>query len=118
MVLRTCQYYLCDVKPEGVTYLVNLLSRVVQLYPTHSPVVMEPLLPIILRKLLEEEVWLIIMFTADLFPRPVGLPSHHQCLPDPGGQGTGTPTKLLLHTPGEDLLTGTANSMTRARNKD
>ena len=57
VVIRACQYYLCDVKPEGVALIVRLVSRVVQLYSSHSPAMVEPLLPTILRKLLEEEVW-------------------------------------------------------------
>lgn len=54
--MRACEYYLCDVKPEGVVLIVKLVSRVVQLYSSHSPAMVEPLLPTILRKLLEEEV--------------------------------------------------------------
>ncbi len=56
-MMRACRYYLCDVKPEGVVLIVRLVSRVVQLYSSHSPGMVEPLLPTILRKLLEEEVW-------------------------------------------------------------
>lgn len=65
--MRACQYYLCDVKPEGVVLIVRLVSCVVQLYSSHSPAMVEPLLPTILRKLLEEEVWLLSLSPTHLF---------------------------------------------------
>ena len=56
VVMRACQYYMCDVKPEGVVIIVNLIARVVELYPSHCPVFVQPLLPVVLRKLIEDPV--------------------------------------------------------------
>lgn len=60
VVVRACQYYISDVKPEGVVVIINLISHVVELYPTHSPAIVEPLLPVVLRKLIEEQVCVIM----------------------------------------------------------
>lgn len=114
VVVRACKYYLCDVKPDGVTYIVNLISRVVKIYSAHTPAILEPLLPVVLRKLLEEEVWSLLN-VAD-FPDvlPPSLPSlgprpHHLCVPDPCGQTAGTLADLLLHTLGENMFAVTTD---------
>lgn len=55
VVLRACQYYLCDVKPDGVVLIVQLVASVVRLHPACSTTILDALLPTVLRKLLEEE---------------------------------------------------------------
>ena len=111
VVMRACQYYLCDVKSEGVVLIVKLMSRVMQLYSTNAPALIQPLLPTILRKLLEEEVWSPLTQPHPLLVLCIiGLPSHHHGLPESGGQGAGPPAHLLLHLPGEDVFSGPADS--------
>ena len=56
--MQGCQSYLCDVRPEGVVAIVKVMERVVHLYPSHFPQLIQPVLPTVLRNLLEEEVGL------------------------------------------------------------
>ena len=56
VIVQGCQSYLCDVRPEGVVAIVRVVERCVQLYPSHFPQLVQPLLPTILQKLLEEDV--------------------------------------------------------------
>jgi hypothetical protein len=51
-----CRYYVCDVKPEGVVTIVNVLAHLVQLYPNHFPQVIPDFLSIVVKNLLKEEV--------------------------------------------------------------
>ena len=51
-------------RPEGVVAIVKVMERVVQLYPTQFPQLVQPVLPAVLRNLLEEEVgfkWSIVV---------------------------------------------------------
>ena len=36
--------------------IVKVMERITQLYPTHFPMLLQPLLPTVLRNLIEEEV--------------------------------------------------------------
>lgn len=55
VIVQGCQSYLCDVRPEGVVAIVKVMERVVHLYPSHFPQLIQPVLPTVLRNLLEEE---------------------------------------------------------------
>ena len=58
VIVQGCQSYLCDVRPEGVVAIVKVMERIVHLYPGHFPQLIQPVLPTVLRNLLEEEVGL------------------------------------------------------------
>lgn len=47
---------MCDVKPEGVVSIVNVLAHLVQLYPNHFAQVIPDFLSIVIKNLLKEEV--------------------------------------------------------------
>ena len=56
-----CRYYVCDVKPEGVVTIVNVMAHLVQLYPNHFAQVIPDFLSIVIKNLLKEEVHNIYM---------------------------------------------------------
>ena len=56
VIVHACQAYICDVKPQGVVTIVKVMEHIAQLYPSHFPVLLQPLLPTVLRKLIHEEV--------------------------------------------------------------
>lgn len=58
VIVQGCQYYVCDVKPEGVVTIVNVMARVVQVYPNHFPHIIRDFLATIIKNLLKEEVCL------------------------------------------------------------
>ena len=51
-----CRYYLCDVKPEGVVSITKVISQMARVFPKHLAQFVQPLLPMVLRKFLDEEV--------------------------------------------------------------
>ena len=56
MIIKACRDYLCEVKAECVLIIVKVMERIAQLYPGHFPMLLQPLLPTVLRNLIEEEV--------------------------------------------------------------
>ncbi len=51
-----CRYYLCDVKPEGVVSITKVISQMARVFPKHMAQLVQPLLPMVLRKLMDEDV--------------------------------------------------------------
>ena len=45
-----------DVKPEAVVRIVHVGERIARLYPAHFPQLLQPMLPAVLRKLMDREV--------------------------------------------------------------
>ena len=56
VIIKGCQDYLCEVKAECVVIIVKVMEHIAQLYPAHFPMLLQPLLPTVLRNLIEEEV--------------------------------------------------------------
>ena len=56
IIVGGCRYYVCDVKPEGVVTIVNVMAHLVQLYPNHFAQVIPDFLSIVIKNLLKEEV--------------------------------------------------------------
>ena len=56
IIVGGCQYYVCDVKPGGVVTIVNVMARLVQIYPNHFAQVIPNLLSTVIKNLLKEEV--------------------------------------------------------------
>ena len=50
-----CMSYLHEVKTESLVAIVRILQHVAQLYPSHMPSLLLPVLPMILTDLFEEE---------------------------------------------------------------
>lgn len=76
--MQGCQSYLCDVRPEGVVAIVKVMERVVHLYPSHFPQLIQPVLPTVLRNLLEEEVGRLLLRDCPLLCSALGelIPSR------------------------------------------
>ena len=55
--MESCRSYIREVKSEGVVIIVGILEHVVQLYPSHMPTLLLPLLPNLLSDTMEEVVW-------------------------------------------------------------
>lgn len=51
-----CRYYLCDVKPEGVVSIIKVITQMARVFPKHLAQLVQPLLPMVLKKFLEEDV--------------------------------------------------------------
>ena len=58
-----CRYYLCDVKPTGVVAITVVISQMARVFPKQMAQLIEPLLPMVLRKLLQEDVGGVIVTT-------------------------------------------------------
>lgn len=56
IIVHGCQYYVCDVKPEGVVTIVNVMAHLVQIYPNHFPQIIPDFLTTVIKNLLKEEV--------------------------------------------------------------
>ena len=56
VIIKGCRDYLCEVKAECVVIIVKVMEHIAQLYPAHFPMLLQPLLPTVLRNLIEEEV--------------------------------------------------------------
>ena len=56
VVVRGCCSSLGDVKPEAVVRIVHVGEHIAQLYPAHFPQLLQPLLPMVLQRMLQEEV--------------------------------------------------------------
>ncbi len=60
-----CRYYLCDVKPEGVVSIIKVVTQMARVFPKHLAQLVQPVLPTVLKKFLEEDVSVcLIVFTA------------------------------------------------------
>ena len=59
VVVGGCQYYVCDIKPEGVVTIVNVMAHLVQVYSNHFAQVIPDFLSTVIKNLLKEEVYTI-----------------------------------------------------------
>lgn len=55
VVIKACRCYLCDVKPQCVMTILNVVEKAVLIYPQYLQQLMTPLLPTILKCLLDED---------------------------------------------------------------
>jgi len=84
VVVRGCQYYLCDVKSEGVVAITTVLADMARVFHRHIPQLIQPLLPMVLRKLLDEPVCFmnhvhILYSTNILYMYCLGSSTHYCC---------------------------------------
>ena len=54
--MTSCRSYIREVKSESVVIIIAVLEHIVQIYPSHVPSLLSPILPNLLTDTLEEVV--------------------------------------------------------------
>lgn len=64
---------MCDVKPQGVVTIVNVMAHLVQVYPNHFPQVIAEFLTTVIKNLLKEEVCRCVIFLGCIIENSVSI---------------------------------------------
>ena len=59
--MESCRSYIREVKSETVVIIVSILEHLVQLFPSHTPSLLLPILPNLLTDTLEEVVCIYLL---------------------------------------------------------
>ena len=65
--MQSCRSYIREVKSESVVIIVTVLEHIVQLYPSHVPSLISPILPNLFTDTLDEVVRISAVDTVGVY---------------------------------------------------